>query len=218
MSQSRKKKVQNPEAVPRWFVTYSDVITLLMTFFILLLTFASSEPEGFAMMRQSLFGTGGSSGNVGTTLKTVERDTVVVRTKPWSSRLTSHGSEMPPMYTDPVTEAASRGLTVLDDNNDLSQFRQFSLDVSIALYLDQKGEPTEVAVHQLALIAGQMQRLPLNLTLTVASPESLAGIAKLAEIFVTQFGIEPGRLAVSLGRDPEQCPQGLRLTLRQEVQ
>ena len=39
--------------IPAWFMTYSDVITLLMTFFILLLTFSTTEPERFEKVRSS---------------------------------------------------------------------------------------------------------------------------------------------------------------------
>ena len=54
-----------PEDVPLWFMTYSDVITLMMTFFILLLTFATNEPERFEQMKISVFGASGASGIAG---------------------------------------------------------------------------------------------------------------------------------------------------------
>ena len=41
-------------------MTFSDVITLLMTFFILLLTFATNEPESFSRIETSMFGGGGT--------------------------------------------------------------------------------------------------------------------------------------------------------------
>ena len=45
---ARQKPFPEPkDDIPAWFMTYSDVITLLMTFFILLLTFATTEPERF---------------------------------------------------------------------------------------------------------------------------------------------------------------------------
>ena len=48
--------------IPSWFLTYTDVITLLMTFFILLLTFATSEPEFLSKVQVVAFGGGGSTG------------------------------------------------------------------------------------------------------------------------------------------------------------
>ena len=38
-----KQPPPKPDEIPAWFMTYSDVITLLMTFFILLLTFATQD-------------------------------------------------------------------------------------------------------------------------------------------------------------------------------
>ncbi len=216
MSREKKEKPKDG-GIPRWFVTYSDVITLLMTFFILLLTFASNEPEGFEIMQESVFGTGGSSGNVGMKSNNADNDTLVMRTKPPSSRLTTHGSEMPPMYTDPVTEAASRGLTALDENNDLANFRRFSMDISINLYGDTNDEPTEIALHHLQMIAVQMKRLPLELTMTVASPEQLRIVAKFAEILTTRLEVPDGRVAIAVGSNADSVPQGLRLTLRHEM-
>ena len=215
MSRDKQEKTEEG-GVPKWFVTYSDVITLLMTFFILLLTFASNEPEGFEVMQQSLFGSGGSAGNVGSKEVGADKDSLVVRMKPPSSRLTTHGSEMPPMYTDPVTKAASRGLASLDENNDLARFERFSLDVSINLYVNAKGEPTEIAIRHLQMVAAQMRRLPLELTMTVATPEQLKSVAKLAQLLTTQLNVPAGRVAIAVGAKKTNVPQGLKLTLRQE--
>ncbi len=208
----RSKKQPDSGGIPRWFVTYSDVITLLMRFFILLLTFASSEPEGFEMMQESLFGSGGSASNVGIKVEGAEKDTLVVRTKPPSSRLTSRGSEMPPMYSDPVTEAASKGLSALDESNDLANFERFSLDVSIHLYTNSTGEPTDVALHQLQVLASQMKRLPLELKFTVSSAQHLKVVAQLAELLTSRFAVPPGRVGIAVGR----APKGLQLSLRLE--
>ncbi len=211
MRRSKKTGTNNSE-IPRWFVTYSDVITLLMTFFILLLTFSSSEPEGFELMQESLFGSGGSASNVGVKVKEAEKETLVVRLKPPSSRMTSRGSEIPPMYTDPVTEAATKGLSALEENNDLANFERFSLDVSIHLFTTSKGEPTEVALHQLSLLANQMKRLPLELTMSVDSPEYLGNVAQLAELLTSRFKVPPGRIGIAVG----DAPKGLQLSLRLE--
>ncbi|QDT32825.1 flagellar motor protein MotB [Thalassoglobus polymorphus] len=211
MRRSKKSATKNGE-IPRWFVTYSDVITLLMTFFILLLTFSSSEPEGFELMQESLFGSGGSASNVGVKVKDAEKETLVVRFKPPSSRMTSRGSEIPPMYTDPVTEAASKGLSALEENNDLANFERFSLDVSIHLFTTLNGEPTEVALRQLSLLANQMKRLPLELTMSVDSPEHLTNVAQLAELLTSRFDVPPGRIGIAIG----DAPKGLQLSLRLE--
>ena len=41
---------------PAWMLTYSDTVTLLCTFFILLLTFSSFDDEDFKVLSNSLGG------------------------------------------------------------------------------------------------------------------------------------------------------------------
>lgn len=217
MRVSTKKKVPE-EGIPRWFVTYSDVITLLMTFFILLLTFASNQPEGFEMMQQSLFGTGGSSGSIGKKLEIQEYDAFVLRVKPSVSRLTTHGSEIPPMYTDPVSKTASQGLMALSENNDLAQVERFSFETSMNLYLDENKQPTQTALRHLNMLAHQMQRLPLELNFTIPDDRDLASISRLAELMMRDLAVPAGRISVSLQTQGSLKPEQMRLTLRQQIQ
>ena len=41
-----KKKEEKPAGAPAWMVTYSDMVTLLLTFFVMLLAMASFESPG----------------------------------------------------------------------------------------------------------------------------------------------------------------------------
>ncbi|HOM62028.1 MAG TPA: flagellar motor protein MotB [Anaerohalosphaeraceae bacterium] len=50
----KKKQFQNEEpGSPEWLVTFSDCITLLLTFFVLLISFASFEKETFESLSES---------------------------------------------------------------------------------------------------------------------------------------------------------------------
>lgn len=209
---SKRTSAPQNEGIPKWFVTYSDVITLLMTFFILLLTFASSEPEGFALMKESFFGTGGSAGDVGIKLEGIDRDSIVLRLKPPAGRLTSHGSEIPPMHTDPVKEAASKGLQALQETNDLSRQESIAFDVQFALYFDEDGTPSSVATQHAQMLAKQLRRLPLELTLSVSAPQQVRAACRLAEIMTTRMGCPAGSVSVALDRSLPQRGT-LRLTL-----
>ena len=62
---AKEKEFEMPPDIPSWVMTFSDVITLLMTFFILLLTFASNTPEKFEQVQVSMFSGGGATGIVG---------------------------------------------------------------------------------------------------------------------------------------------------------
>ncbi len=49
----KKKKRENP-GVPPWMVTYSDLVTLLLCFFVLLLSMANLDPVRFTRASGSL--------------------------------------------------------------------------------------------------------------------------------------------------------------------
>ncbi len=49
-----KKQEECPRGVPAWVVTYSDLVTLLLTFFVLLLSMASMDPVKFVQAKSSI--------------------------------------------------------------------------------------------------------------------------------------------------------------------
>lgn len=50
----KERKVNAPAGAPAWMVTYSDLVTLLLTFFVLLLSMASMDPVRFTEASSSL--------------------------------------------------------------------------------------------------------------------------------------------------------------------
>jgi len=52
--QKKEKKKSCPAGAPMWMVTYSDMVTLLLTFFVLLLSMASMDPVRFTQASNSL--------------------------------------------------------------------------------------------------------------------------------------------------------------------
>jgi len=48
-----KKKEEEQQGAPEWLVTFSDCMTLLLTFFVLLISFATFEKETFESLAQS---------------------------------------------------------------------------------------------------------------------------------------------------------------------
>lgn len=58
--EKKEKKKSCPAGAPMWMITYSDMVTLLLTFFVLLLSMASLDPVAFTEASSSLkeaFGT-----------------------------------------------------------------------------------------------------------------------------------------------------------------
>jgi len=56
MAQGKKKGQDEPPGAPAWMVTYGDLMSLLLTFFVLLLSFSSVNQEAFNEALQSLRG------------------------------------------------------------------------------------------------------------------------------------------------------------------
>ena len=52
--EKKKKKSEGPAGAPAWMVTYSDLVTLLLTFFVLLMSMASMDPVRFTEASSSL--------------------------------------------------------------------------------------------------------------------------------------------------------------------
>lgn len=52
--EKKKEREDSPSGAPMWMVTYSDLVTLLLTFFVLLLSMASMDPVRFTQASSSL--------------------------------------------------------------------------------------------------------------------------------------------------------------------
>jgi chemotaxis protein MotB len=201
--------------IPKWFMTYSDVITLLMTFFILLLTFASKEPERFERMKVSAFGGKGSVGMAGDNLEALDNEALLVRTRPKHSRLTMRGTEIPPMHSDPVVESLNEGLKSLEETNDLAQLERFSFDVPLSSFVDDSGNLTDIARQHLRLFASQMKRIPLTVKFEVADEADLEPVMEMCQVLANGFRVPSGSVAAGIaGTRP---PRGLRIVFTREL-
>ena len=69
MAKRRQPFVETHESRDRWLITYSDMITLLMVFFIVMYSMANTDLKKFAQVAESMqvafnvFGIGSSRGN-----------------------------------------------------------------------------------------------------------------------------------------------------------
>ncbi|MCA9085904.1 MAG: hypothetical protein KDA81_17720 [Planctomycetaceae bacterium] len=199
--------------VPAWFMTYSDVITLLMTFFILLLTFATNEPEFFAKVKVVSFGGGGSTGVTAPSDELLDKDSVVLRERPNSAAISTRGSETPPVHTDPARESLSRGLQSLQTPDLLADASRVRIETNTSMMRDDTGAITEQAVTQLRMLAQQLKTQPLSLQILVSDPEQADFCVHMAAILTDPNGLgvvpgkSPGRVAVGVV-DPTMVPSG----------
>lgn len=209
----KKCRCKTAAEIPAWFLTYSDVITLLMTFFILLLTFATQEPENFAQMKTSMFGAGGGTGMAGEKAESLDQDSLVLRERPQSSRLTLEGSEIPPTYSDPAYESVSAGVAALDDPEAYEQFQKYDINLSLPLLVENQTELTALGRQQVRMIGRQLVKLPLLATFEVGTNADLEAATALALGLTKEPGLQVGRTAVSLTSDRKLPPGTTRLTL-----
>ena len=148
-----KKEKKQPAGAPAWMVTYSDLVTLLLTFFVLLLSMANMDKVKIGQAANSMRGAFGMFG--GKEFKEVPSPSVV---------------EMPPVHDDMVQRVYSRIKT---------QMNRLRLDKSIKLVKDRGAvilrinesilfEPgtsqlKPAALPVLAKVAGLIRPLPLQL-------------------------------------------------------
>lgn len=87
----RHKEAEEEGGAPEWMVTFSDCMTLLLTFFVLLISFSSFDEKTFRKM-ESAFADGLSSISV---LRERERDALLPRPQIIHRQERERGSEIP---------------------------------------------------------------------------------------------------------------------------
>jgi flagellar motor protein MotB len=190
-------------------MTYSDVITLLMTFFILLLTFATSEPEKFERLQVSMFGGAGATGLAGEYHGPQDKDELLMRLRPKSSRLATQGAQAAPIHTDPALTTVADGLAGLEEDPEIVD--RYSVDLPFSFVISSDGNLTAIAKQQLRMVARQLRQSEFSLTLQVRQPEDIPSLLAMTMHLTQTEGVVPGRIAV--GASHAAKPGHVRLLL-----
>ena len=180
--------------VPAWFMTYSDVITLLMTFFILLMTFATNEPERFERMQVSMFGGSGATGLAGAE-STVEFDAMLTRQRPRSARVSMRGSETAPIDSEAGIKALDKGLEGLDGPQKFDPHRSFKIDIQIADLFTSSGQLSSEGKQHLFVASKRVKQGDIRATIR-AEPNELDRCFQIAEFLLKSGGLEPTDVGV----------------------
>lgn len=178
-------------------MTYSDVITLLMTFFILLLTFATTEPEMFEKMQITLFGRG-STGVAGDKLAGAEKSSLVLRDRPRASRLAMKGSEMPPVFSDASAETISKGLAGIDDERHRDPMVTYAIEVPIRLLVGDDNEIRPRGRHLLRMLGRQLRKLPFHAAIIARDRELMPQLLVIAAHLTAQERVAPDKIGISV--------------------
>jgi len=190
-----KRAPESSGGIPAWLMTYNDVITLMMTFFILLLTFSTTEKEDFERLRVAMFSDGASSGYAGKA--DAKLDSLIFRTRPRSGRIARRGSEMPPIQRDPALSTLKKGLASLSiEPRDPSVSR--SIVMRMPMLISTDGKITAFGQQVLKMMASQLKKFPLEITMTVGRELDTGRCILLGLNLAEKHRILPGRIAVSV--------------------
>ena len=214
---AKKEKVEaGGEDIPAWFMTYSDVITLLMTFFILLMTFSTTEPEEFGKSQVIQFGGGNSTGVARKAAIAAEMDSYVVRIRPRASRHAKNGSEIPPQMTDPGTSSLAKGLDAIEDRDDLAQMQRIRMQVPVGILEDASHKPTSYAERTARMLGHQLIGLPIEVSFTASSIDDAYICVQMASMIYESFELAPGRLSVQVSAQAVATPGMILIGIERE--
>jgi len=120
MARSRKKKEDTSPGAPLWLVTYGDMVTLVLTFFVLLFSMSSIDVQKFELMILSFKGAIGFMPGG----KAVQEDSAIFGGQP-----AQHAGESP--RVTPEIQQIARNLR--------NYLRTEGLDKEIVVSIDQRG-------------------------------------------------------------------------------
>ncbi|HMO14881.1 MAG TPA: flagellar motor protein MotB [Pirellulaceae bacterium] len=204
--------------IPPWFMTYSDVITLLMTFFILLLTFSTMEPEKFDRVQTSVSSATSATGIHGVELQGQPKETWVSRVRPPSSRIALRGAEMPPITKSPPKEAFSKGMEALKpDEKRHNEVMTHFFDVRFNRVFASNGEITAQGKILLSMLAAQLRDLPFQVAFQFSNQDDTPKISAVMMHLINQERTRPGSIGMSLIKDASLDRDSFRIVIKHHL-
>jgi hypothetical protein len=186
-----------------WLVTYCDMITLLIAFFICILTFSSQEngKGGCRRMRDSVVYGPGGMGIAGTPAKAGEPDQVLWRQVLASTDPRRLGSPIPPMYSDPSWDFTKPVLTMVDASSDVNLGDRYALQVPTSfLFGDEakKEKLTASGEQFLRFVANNLCNLPYDVCIEVKEAAALPRGLALAQCLIRKYKFDPARIGIGI--------------------
>ena len=216
MARDEKPEDPPPSDIPFWFITYSDVITLMMTFFILLLTFATSEPENFVQMQVAVFQGSGGNGVAGEATGAVERDSLVHRVRPSSSRRAVNGSETAPLDSDPSMVSLDLGLKGMEEEPDAILAQGHAIVLSLNVFV-QNGRLTDLGRQRLRMLSHQLLSDRSSVVLQTTSEDDLSELLAIARSMESEYRVSTGKLGVGMASEGGLKQGQFRILFRRDT-
>ncbi len=199
---ARKEPKVEPKGPPPWLGTYGDMITNLMTFFVLLLTFSSKSSGEFQEFKSSLFS--GPLAGLGLLNELITpsdnyRDALVERARTAASQTPTGGSRIPPRYQEELTESVGRLRELLAQGARDETLQAIVVRLPREKLVRPDGELTAEGRLLIDSIASVFDRFPYDLQFLAADPRDLDAAAACAVALHQRWA---GRGWVSAGLYP----------------
>jgi chemotaxis protein MotB len=180
-----------------WIVTYCDMITLLIAFFICILTFASQENGKGSQrrMRDSvLYGLDGT-GIAGPVTRPGVADEFMWRQVVLASNPARRGSPMPPLYSDPSMDIVPRVLAMLEESSDQSLEDSYAMTVPLAFLFGTDKKLTKSGKQLLKAAANNLRTLPFDILMQVDTRIGLPVAVTMAQYLIREEDLNPSQVA-----------------------
>ena len=203
--------------VPAWMLTYADTVTLLMTFFVMLMGFSTLDEEEYAKVSGALQGHLGVIGE-----GRFNRDGLVLRRDMESGRVFVDGYENPPEY-DPMSymeENLRVRMRVQDKKTqNILEYRLTRQGFEVHILAGELFEPgTAVmlseAAHVLDVVGSSVKYLPHRLRIQASGdmiPLRSEGFASRQDLAVARAASVCRYLAVVAGIEEERIELAVRV-------
>jgi Membrane MotB of proton-channel complex MotA/MotB len=186
-----------------WLVTYCDMITLLIAFFICILTFSSQEngKGGCRRMRDSVIYGPGGVGVAGTLAKAGEPDQVLWRNVLLSTDPRRQGSPLAPIHSDPSWDYTQPVLTMVDASSEANLGDRYALQVPTSMLFGEdatKEKLTPSGQQLLRFVANNLNSLPYDVCIEVKDAAALPRALVIAQCLIRQYHLDPARIGVGV--------------------
>ncbi len=199
-----------PDGAPEWVVTFTDMISLLVTFFVLLMTFSSMEEYDMLRYQSLIQGSRGTieSRNGPRAIERVEDD-IISDTHPLDGALDPHSrSELPEERTESGRAAdddtvevdlnqIGDGLLITWDNKASYRVGSVTPNTYLKQALAEVGEVLRHYPHLIVIEAHTASDFTAGRGYANAEDFSLARAREAARVLIEQGGITPERIQLS---------------------